>query len=242
MSNNKDLRAAAFKKKEEHQAEEQNSKFIEFTKKNSKIIIGVFAIVIVAIVGIKLVSDRNATRLEESSVAFYRADKFFNTGEFDVALNGSSEFTVRGNSIKGFKKIADDYASTPTGKTAAFKAGLCYLKSATPDAAAARSYFEKSKKADDAVILTGAYANIAALDEADGKYDVAAKGYLTAADNAVDDETKSRYSYFAGLAYEAANKPEEAVNLYNEILKDYKAAKFAEQAKIGLMRLGTEIE
>ncbi len=242
MSNNKDLRAAAFKKKEEHEAEEQNSKFLEFTKKNSKIIIGVFVIIIVAIVAVKLVSDMNAKRLEESSLAYYRAEKFFNTGEFEIALNGSSEFTVRGNSIKGFKKIADEYASTPTGKTAAFKAGLCYIKLATPDLAAARTYFEKAKKSDDAVILTGAYANLAALDETDGNFEVAAKGYLSAADKAVDDETKCRYTYFAGLAYENAGNTAEAGNIYKSILKDYKDIKFAENAKIGLMKLGTEIE
>jgi predicted negative regulator of RcsB-dependent stress response len=242
MSNNKDLRAAAMKKKPEVVAEEENGKFFEFTKKNTRIILGVFAIIVVAIVGVKLINDSKAKKIEESSVAYYRAEKFFNTGEFEIALNGSTEFTVRGNSIKGFKKIADEYSSTPAGKTAAFKAGLCYLKSATPDQAAARSYFEKAKKADDAVILTGAYANIAALDETEGKFDAAAKGYLTAADKAVDDETKCRYTYFAGLAYEAAGNPAEAGNLYKGILKDYKTVTFADQAKIGLLRLGTEIE
>jgi tetratricopeptide (TPR) repeat protein len=88
----------------------------------------------------------------------------------------------------------------------------------------------------------GAYANIAALDEEAGNFDQAAKGYQKASEQALDDETKSRYLYFSALAIEAGGKKEEAGKKYQELLKLYDKTSFATQAKVGLLRLGIEIE
>lgn len=242
MSNNKDLRKAAMGREKDALAEEGNGEFARFTSKNTKVILGVFAFIIIAIVAFKLVSDNNAKNLKEASTAYYRAEKFYKAGDFETALNGSTTFMVRGNAIMGFKKIADNFSGTTTGKTAAFKAGLCYLKVETPDIAAARTYFEKATKSKSPAILMGAYANIAALDEEAGNFDQAATGYQKAAEQAIDDETKSRYLYFSALVIEAGGKKEEAVKKYQELLKVYDKTSFATEAKISLLRLGIEIE
>lgn len=242
MSNKQDLIAAAIKRKQVERAEEESNKFLDFTQKYGKIIIAVFVIIIVAVTAAYFLNDRNTKQLKEASIAYYRAEKIYKTGDFDIAVNGSAEIRVRGDRLMGFKEIADTYSSTTTGKTAAFFAALCYLKSETPDNAQARVYFEKAKKSDAPAILMGVYANIAALDELDGNYASAAKGYLSASEQALDDETKSRYLYFSGLAYEKDGKNSEAEKQYNEVLGDYDKTGFADEAKIALIRLGIEIE
>lgn len=242
MSTNKELRKAVQERRKDEGTAEGDGKFVRFTAKNSKYIIGVFAAIIIAILAGKLVMDRNAKKLEEAEIAFHRSESFYNDGDFLTALNGSSEFTVRDNPVLGFKAIAEKYSGTPTGKTSAYKAGLCYLKIDTPDEAAARKYFTKATKSESKPVLTGAYANIAALDEKDGNYEAAAKGFMKASEFALDEETKGRYTLFAALAFENAGMTKEAGETFRKIVSSYDKTRYVADAKTGLVRLGTKIE
>ncbi|MDA3844619.1 MAG: hypothetical protein PF588_09665, partial [Candidatus Kapabacteria bacterium] len=61
--------------------------------------------------------------MEDAAVATNRVMKFYAAGEYEKALNGDDTKTIRGEKIIGLTEIADNYAASIQGKTAALYAG-----------------------------------------------------------------------------------------------------------------------
>jgi len=92
-----------------------------FFLKNRNIIIGVLALIILAIGGYfgykKLYME---PREEQAQNSVSSAQKYFNTDSLDLALNGDGVHM-------GFNSIIDKYGNTATGNMAHYYAGVCYL-------------------------------------------------------------------------------------------------------------------
>ena len=107
----------------EQSTNEITSKSEVFFQKNGKaILIAAIAVVLIIAGYFCYKSFISAPREEKASTAIARGQDYFNSEQFDKALNGD------GAGYPGFIKIASDYSSTKAGNLANLYAGLCYAQ------------------------------------------------------------------------------------------------------------------
>lgn len=94
--------------------------FIEKYQKQILIGVGVVVLVVLAILAVRnfYVAPRETTAENE----IYKAQAYFASNSYDIALNGD------GYEALGFKDIVSDYGMTTSGNLAAAYAGICYYK------------------------------------------------------------------------------------------------------------------
>ena len=102
-------------------------------------------------------------------------------------------------------------------------------------------YYKKASKSESNLILEGAYSGLAVCYEFQNNFNEAIKSYESALENSTSIDSKGKYQYFIALCYEKLGEKDKAEKLFREILITNKS-EFVSQAKIGLIRLGTEIE
>lgn len=192
-----------------------------FFEKNKKIIAGVIIAIIVVVAG-WLCYDQfvGGPRQDKASTALARGQEYFNSEQFDKALNGD------GAGYQGFAKIASDYSSTDAGNLANLYAGLCYANLGKwQDAVKSLEAF--SAKGDAMVspaataALGNAYAHVGQVDKAISKLKEAA----SKADSKANDDTNNSLSptflLQAGVLMESQGKTSDANKLYQDIKKKY---------------------
>lgn len=192
-----------------------------FFEKNKKIIAGVIIAIIVVVAG-WLCYDQfvGGPRQDKASTALARGQEYFNSEQFDKALNGD------GAGYQGFAKIASDYSSTDAGNLANLYAGLCYANLGKwQDAVKSLEAF--SAKGDAMVspaataALGNAYAHVGQVDKAISKL----KDAASKADSKANDDTNNSLSptflLQAGVLMESQGKTSDANKLYQDIKKKY---------------------
>lgn len=192
-----------------------------FFEKNKKVIAGVIIAIIVVVAG-WLCYDQfvGGPRQDKASTALARGQEYFNSEQFDKALNGD------GAGYQGFAKIASDYSSTDAGNLANLYAGLCYANLGKwQDAVKSLEAF--SAKGDAMVspaataALGNAYAHVGQVDKAISKLKEAA----SKADSKANDDTNNSLSptflLQAGVLMESQGKTSDANKLYQDIKKKY---------------------
>lgn len=211
-----------------------------FIQKNSKIII-IASVVVIALVAVLLFMRYQAQEAEKkASTLMSRIVPYFESGDYEKALNGDPEKMFMGERVLGLKYIADEYKSTSQGKIASLYTGVIYLKG---DAfTEALRYFETASTADSKLIRMGGLAGVATINEYKGNLKDAAKKYLEASQFAEDNYTKSRYMFYAALCYEKSGDNTNAEKNYRTIIDEIQINEFTPLAKSGLIRIGTIIE
>lgn len=211
-----------------------------FIQKNGTLI----SIVSVAIIIIVAAFVYFTKQAEESKInaadALSRVHEIYESGNYEVALNGDPNKMVRGEAVLGLVDIVDEFSGTEQGKLAALYAGNSYF--ALGDFDNAKNYFNKATDSEAKVTRRGANAGIAACMEEEGEFGEAASYYEKAANLSFENDIKFRYMYFAGLNYEKNEKKDKAVKLYKDIVLMSERSQYADEAKVGLARLGTVIE
>lgn len=214
-----------------------------FVETNRKLVIGISIGVLVIAVLLFFIK----ARLEESSkedsikasVSISRVLQYYQEGNYQVALNGDSVKTVRGEKVIGLIEIVKKYEGTDQGKYAALYTASAYLNLNKPQEA--KKYFEIALKSPAKIVQEGANAGLATIYEMEGKYQEAANYYEQAALIAVELGLKNRYQFFQALCLEKAGDKEKAEKLYREVIGDNRSD-YVNSAKAGLIRLGTIIE
>lgn len=217
---------------------ENNS--LNFIQKNSKIIIIASIAVIVIVAVFAFIKNKNQEDSITASNLLSRVLPYYEQADYQKALDGDPGKTYLGEPVKGLKYIASEFSGTEQGKIAAFYVGNILLN--TGKYAEAKPYFEDASSADSKELQVGAMAGKAACLETENKYEEAAKLYESASKMIIDDELKSRYSFYAAYAFEKAGNKDVAEKLYREITLSSKFSEFAQLAKEGLVRIGTIIE
>lgn len=203
--------------------------------------ITIVSVVIIVIVGAFIYfSKREAKKVQEATIQLSRVQEIYENGQYEKALNGDPTLTVRGEQVLGLIDIANNYSSTEQGKLASLYAGNSYLS--LNDYDNAKAFFEKATDSESKLTRRGANAGIAACLEHNKEYEEAASHYEKAANLSFENEIKYRYMLFAGINYENAGKKDDAVKLYKDIVLMSEKSQYADDAKIGLARLGTVIE
>ena len=205
----------------EQSTNEITSKSEVFFQKNGKaILIAAIAVVLIIAGYFCYKSFISAPREEKASTAIARGQDYFNSEQFDKALNGD------GAGYPGFIKIASDYSSTKAGNLANLYAGLCYAQlDKWQDAV---KFLEEYSPAKDAMVspaavqaLGNAYAHVGQVDKAIDKLKDAAKKADSKAKDGENNSLSPTFLLQASQLLESQNKQDEALKIYQDIKKKY---------------------
>lgn len=211
-----------------------------FIEKNGKIII-LISIAVIVVIGVTLfLRHQSEKNTERASVLLTRVMEYYETGDYPKALNGDPTKTYLGEEVKGLLYIADEFSGTDQGKVAALYAANALFNS--EKYSESKKYFELAQKSSAEIIKQGALAGLAATYETENNFAEAAKLYKNASQMTDEDNTKSRYLFYAGLCYEKGGDTKQAEAHYRDILKISEFGEFGILAKSGLTRIGTIIE
>lgn len=191
--------------------EEALSNTEKWIENNQKTLWIIFIAVLVVAFGIYGVSRYTKKRDENASSQIFKAQQYFESEQYDNALNGD------GNNA-GFLDIINDYGSTKTGKLAAYYAGISYMKQGNYNEAL--NYLKKYNNKDQ---VLGAMALGAMGDcymELNDLQNAAAYYGKAAAKNA-NEFTSPIFLMKEGLTYEILNDYAKALNVYQTLKKDF---------------------
>ncbi|MCR4860208.1 MAG: tetratricopeptide repeat protein [Bacteroidales bacterium] len=203
------------KEKEREAARQENieqtvSATEQFYNNNKKLIWGVVAAILVIGLG-SLAYNKFVfqPKCVEAMQQTYPAEMSFQSGEYDLALNGD------GNNM-GFADIIAEYG-TKSGKAVYLYAGICELQLGNYDQAL--SYLKKYK-GKEPVLAARARACEGDAYVALGDYAAAVRSYKAAAQTA-DNAFAAGYLLKEGSAHEALGQKAEALACYKAIQQDY---------------------
>jgi tetratricopeptide (TPR) repeat protein len=217
------------KKKEENKALLENPELIQeklegiehWAEKNLKLVIGIIAVLALAIGGFFGYKYYVEKQDVEAQKEMFQAVRYFEADSLNLALNGD------GNNL-GFLQIIDDYGITKAGNLANFYAGAIYLKQGKfPSAIVHLNDFS----ANDLLVQARAYSLIGDAYMEQKKYDEAAKYYDKAAAYNPNKEFTPTYLMKAALAYEKLNNLEKAKAAYQTIIDTFWDSSEVQNAK-----------
>jgi tetratricopeptide (TPR) repeat protein len=185
-----------------------------FWQKNSKVIIGIAAFVVVSVGG--YLGYKNFIQLpneQKASEEMFMAESNFRKDSFDIALNGTQ-------GKAGFLKVISKYGNTNAGNLAQLYAGECYMH--LGDFQKAVKHLEdfnpgsaKQVEAKVTGLLGDAYAELKKNKEAIDLY--AKAGSLFPDDQSISSE----YLFRGALLAEINGNTEKAIELYQQIKDKY---------------------
>mgnify|MGYP001315026768 FL=1 len=180
-------------------------------EQNSKLVIGVVAVLLVAVAGyfgfMYYKSNQDAQAQREMFQAIY----YFEADSLNLALNGG------GNNL-GFIDIIDEYKFSDAANLAHFYAGVSYLKQGNYEAA--RLYLQDFSS-NDLLVQARAYSLIGDAYMEEENFEEAATYYDKAAAYKPNRFFTPTYLMKAALAYEKLNQAEKAKAAYDQIITKY---------------------
>lgn len=198
-------------------------------EKNKKPINGIIIAVVLLVAGYfgykKLLVEPDNNK---ASAMMYFADKYRMADSADKALNGDGQH-------KGYLAVIKKYGSTDAGNMAKYYAGVCYLKK--DDYKNAIKHLEDFNGKGTLVEYT-AWGALGDAYMGSGNTNKAIEYYEKAGSKKEDGLHGPIYLFRAGLAYEKANKPEEAKKLYLRIREEYPQSQESQKVDRQLASLG----
>jgi tetratricopeptide (TPR) repeat protein len=185
------------------------SKTEKFFNENGKLLVGIFAAVVIVCAGVfcwfKFV---NQPKVEEALGQMAVAEQNFRQGNYETALNGD------GNAL-GFAQIIDEYGSK-AGKAVYFYAGVCELQNGNWEQAVK---YLSSYNGKDAILaarakgcIGDAYVGLEDYKKALGYFEQAA---------AADNMFAAGYLLHAGVTAEKLGDKAKALSFYKKIKDQY---------------------
>ena len=202
-----------------------------FLIKNKKTIIGVVVAIIVIVAGVTMYKNLYAApREEKAQAALFMGQQYFESNNFEQALNGDSI------GYAGFLKVAEEYSGTKAANLAKAYAGICYAKlGKTQEAIDALNGFD----ANDQMVAPAIKGTIGNCYAQLGDLDKAASTLLEAANQADNNTLSPIFLMQAGEILVKQGKYDEAIQAYTTIKDKYFASyqamnidKYIEQAKL----------
>ncbi|MEI9944776.1 MAG: tetratricopeptide repeat protein [Chitinophagaceae bacterium] len=203
----------------------------DFWARNSKIILGVGTVLLLAVGGFYIYKNYFQKPKEEKAMdAIFKAEEYYRLDSLKLALNGDGQYM-------GFLKVIDKFGGTDAGNLANYYAGVCYLK--MDDNQNAIKYLKKFST-DAKQVQQKAYKLLgdAYGDMGNGKE--ALDYYKKAAHYFEEDETAAAEALFSAayLAETVLKDQKEAIELYKEIKEKFPRSQQGNDADKYLARLG----
>ncbi len=162
--------------------------------------------------------------------AIWKAQDYFERDSIKQALSGDRQFP-------GFEKVSSQYAGTTSANLANYYSGVLALKSGDNNKAV--KYLKDFSTSAHQVqaraykLLGDAYANLGKNAEALSNYKKAAYEFEA------DRQGSAEYLYFAAFfADRVMNDKKQAVELYKELVKNYRDSQFKDEAEKYLAQSG----
>lgn len=203
----------------------------DFWTRNSKVILGVGIVLLLAVGGFYVYKHFiQGPKEEKAAEAMFKAEYYYRADSVNLALNGDGQY-------QGFLKVISTYGGTKAGNLAKFYAGSCYLK--MDDYANAIKYL-KDFDTDAKQIQQRAYSLLGDAYADQGKPKDALDYYKKAAHHFEEDEVAAAESLSRGayLAQRVIKDNDEAIKLYKEIKEKFPRTQQAFEADNYLAQLG----
>ncbi|HNY04869.1 MAG TPA: tetratricopeptide repeat protein [Candidatus Egerieousia sp.] len=169
-------------------------------------------------------------RQKEAQNQMFVAERYFRLDSFNLALNGD------GNAL-GFAKVEKEYGAK-AGEAIYMYAGICEFQLGNYDKAISSL---KKYKGNDKIMLGRATACIgdAYVNKGDNK---TAVEYFKKAADISDNIFSAAYLMKAATSYEALNKKDDALKMYEKIKYSYPNSPEGVEVEKYISRINTEIE
>ena len=191
--------------------EEALSKTELWIEENQKTLWIILIALLIIAFGIFGITKHKQKRNETASKQIFKAESYFENGQYDNALNGD------GNNL-GFLDISNKYGSTKTGKLANYYAGICYMKQGNYNDAI--NYLKKYTN-DDQILSAMALGAIGDCYMELGDKQNAVSYYGKAAQKNPNDFTSPMFLVKEGMTYEIMGDYAKALDAYKTLKKDY---------------------
>ncbi len=195
-----------------------------FDKYKKQIIYGICAIVVIAAAIIAYMQFVLNPRIAKANDALAKCQTYFDADNYDKALNGDGQGCI------GLLKVADEFSSTKAGNLAKLYAGLAYAQ--TEKWEDAKKYLEAFKGQDDAIITPAALGALGNVYANLGDNEKAITTLIKAAKAADNGSLSPTYLIQAGELLEAQGKADKALELYQQVKRDYVNSMAVQQQEI----------
>ena len=192
----------------------QLTKSEAFIEKHFKKILIVLAVICAAVIAYFIWKNHKANVQAEAMEAVYTSQNYFAQGEFEKALKGDNT-----PACKGFLKAIDEYSGSKTANISKLYSGICYANLEDYDNAI--KMLESYDSEDDMMISSAALGTLGNCYLHKGQDDKGAETLVKAAKEANNFSTSPIFLLQAGQVYEKLNKQDKALELYQQIKKDY---------------------
>jgi tetratricopeptide (TPR) repeat protein len=196
---------------------------------NSKVVIGIAIGIALLVGGYFGFQFYKSNQNEAAQRDMFQAVYYFEADSLDKALNGD------GNDL-GFLDIIDEYGITDAGNLANYYTGAIYLKQGK--FSQARTYLEDFSS-KDLLVQARAYSLIGDTYMEENNFEEAANYYHKAANYRPNKFFSPSYLMKEALAYEKANKVEEAKEAYETVISLYWDSSEYQKARKMKARLDT---
>lgn len=186
----------------------------DFLRRNKNLLLGVVAVVILAVVGAFGFYYWRSSQDEKAQAAMFQAVRYWESDSLKKALKGDGQYV-------GLESVANEYGGTKAGNLANFYAGVAALKEGQYKAAA--DYLEDFSS-DDLLLQARAYSLIGDANLEQNKLKEAADFYEKAANYNANEQFTPAYLLKQATALEMAKDYEGAAKAYDRIITDYPAA------------------
>ena len=182
-----------------------------FLKKNSKVLGGVLIAAVILIGGILFFQINNANQNEEAQEEMFQAVYFYEQDSLDFALNGDGINA-------GLLQIVEEYPRTDAANLANFYIGSIYLSER--NFSDAITYLEQFSS-DDYLVQAKAAALLGDAYLESGNVDKAISNYEKASTYEPNKYFTPKYLFKLAVAYEEAERTQDAIEAYAEIEEKY---------------------
>jgi len=183
--------------------------YIEENQKSLTIILLAIVIIVGGYIGYKRFVE--APKENEALQQMWMAEQYFARDSFNLALNGDGNYL-------GFLDIIDEYSITKSANLANYYSGICYLHLGQYEKAI--EYLKKFES-DDKMVAPVAFGAIGDAYMELNNTSEAASFYKRAANDYLNNFTTPLYLMKLGFVYEQTGDLEDALEVYQQIEKEY---------------------
>ena len=203
--------------------EEAVSRSEAFVNKNKKnLIVGVVAVVVLIAAGMLLSTFVIAPREQKAAEALFVGEKYFQDGNYEVALNGDQY------EYAGFAAVADDFGGTKAANLAKAYEGLCLAKLGRYEEAIP---VLKSFKGNDMMVAPSVLAALGNCYAQVGDEAQAASTLVKAANKADNNVLSPAYLIQAGKKADALKAYQQIKDKYYGSMQSMDIDKYIERVK-----------
>ena len=228
MSENNEQKEAAL---DVQQSMDKAELFFENNKKTIGYAAGIIAIIVTLVLAYNMwyIPEQD----KEAQTQIFVAQSLFEKDSFNLALKGGN---YNGTTFSGLEEVAENYASTPTGKVARYMIGVSYLQSGKYQEAIENL---EAFSSDDVMLSSIATGAIGDAKMELNQVDEAIKYYEKAADINTNNFSTPIYLKKAALAYESKSQFADALKLYERIQKEFSKSTEARDIEKYIQRVKT---